>query len=91
VKKLANRSGFGHLEGVKAATVSLSVPRGPAADHTLTGQPTGADLAARIEAGFRQAANQAIQDAHAAELAVPVLGSDGRAAWLHPDGAVISD
>ena len=91
MKKLANRSGSGHHEGMEAATASLSVPSGPAADHSLTGPPAGADLAARIEAGFRQAAHQAVRDAHAAELAVPVLGSDGRAVWLNPDGTVTSD
>lgn len=73
------------------ATASHPLPSRPVADPALAEPLVCADLAARIEQGFRQAANQAIQEAHAAGLAAPVLDSDGRAVWLNPDGIVTSD
>ena len=89
VKKLAKSGRSRHDEAMQ--TASHPLPSEPAADQTLAEPSVCADIAARIEKGFRQAANQAIQEAHAAGLAVPVLGSDGRAVWLNPDGTVTSD
>ena len=50
--------------------------------------PAAEELAARIQAKFRQGVADAVQQAHNADLPVPVLGDDGRVAWLHPDGVV---
>lgn len=75
---------------MNTATASHPVPNKAAADQTVTVPSVCADLAAQIEQGFRQAANQAIQEAHAVGLAVPVLGDDGEAVWLNPDGTVTS-
>ncbi len=46
------------------------------------------ELAAQIEAGFRDAAALAIREAHGAGVPVAVLNGAGRPAWLHPDGTV---
>lgn len=50
--------------------------------------PAIEDIAARLEAKFREGVSEAIQHAHAANLPVPVLGADNQVAWLHPDGSV---
>ena len=44
------------------------------------------DFASHVEAEFRQGAMRAVRRAHDAHIPVPVLGEDGRLAWLHPDG-----
>ena len=49
---------------------------------------TAKDTAARLEAAFRTGASEAIRRAHEANISMPVIGEDGRVAWLHPDGIV---
>ncbi|MSP03018.1 MAG: hypothetical protein EXR07_18525 [Acetobacteraceae bacterium] len=44
------------------------------------------DPGARLEAAFREAATNAIHQAHEANLPVPVVDDHGQLAWLHPDG-----
>jgi hypothetical protein len=65
---------------VKFAADQRNTPRGK--------PPVVADVAARLEAEFRQGVAKAIRQAHDADVPVPVLGDDGGIAWLHPDGVV---
>jgi hypothetical protein len=53
-----------------------------------TANSTTEEIAARLESGFRQAAAEAIQQAHEANLPVPIVDTAGDLAWLHPDGAI---
>jgi len=48
--------------------------------------PSTDQMAAEIEAGFRNAASRAIRSAHQRNVPVPVEGDAGQVAWLHPDG-----
>jgi len=45
-------------------------------------------LGKQVEAQFRQAAAQAVEQAHAANVPVAILTEDNQVAWLHPDGIV---
>ena len=45
-------------------------------------------LGKAVEAGFRDAAAQAVDEAHRANVPVTVMTDDGGVAWLYPDGTV---
>jgi hypothetical protein len=53
-----------------------------------TAEPAVRAVGRKIEAQFRKAAAQAVQQAHAAKVPVAVLTVDNEVAWLHPDGIV---
>lgn len=55
---------------------------------TRTISPSFDDIVAGVEAKFQQGVSAAIDQAHRAGLAVPVLDDNGQAAWLHPDGII---
>ncbi len=46
------------------------------------------EVARALESAFRQAATDAIEQAHRLDLAVPVISSADEVVWLHPDGAL---
>ncbi len=48
----------------------------------------GVSMGLKIEAGFRRAVTQAIRDAHATGLRVPVRDDAGRFGWLDADGVM---
>jgi len=60
----------------------------PAVNPGAPLSPQAEDVAGWLEAKFRQGVDEAIQQAHQADIPVPVLGDDGNVAWLHPDGIV---
>jgi hypothetical protein len=51
-------------------------------------EPPVRALGNAIEAGFRKATAQAVQQAHASNVPVAILTDDNKVAWLHPDGIV---
>jgi len=55
---------------------------------TPAANPTA--LAKAIETGFQAAVAKAVDDAHDAGLAVPVLGAGDKVVWLPPDTTVLS-
>ena len=56
--------------------------------RTAPAEPKVRALGRNVEAQFREAAAQAMQQAHAANVPVAVLTEDNEVAWLHPDGVV---
>ena len=78
----ARDSGTGHAITEKAQSQRAVKTAEPRAG---TARPVE-DFASHAEAAFRQGARQAVRRAHDAGIPVPVLGEDGRLAWLHPDG-----
>lgn len=45
-------------------------------------------LGKAVEAGFCDAAAQAVNEAHQANVPVAIMTDDGGVAWLYPDGTV---
>jgi hypothetical protein len=51
-------------------------------------EPPARALGKAVEAGFCDAAAQAVGEAHRADVPVAVMTDDGAVAWLYPDGTV---
>jgi hypothetical protein len=75
MRHIRHMSGSPDLDLVQAKPASLSRRR-------------RRSIAAKLEAAFRASAKDAIQQAHQAGLAVPVLDKADRLVWIHPDGSV---
>jgi hypothetical protein len=77
-----------HIRRMRASP-GLDVVQGKTASRPRRGRRSKHDdVATRLEAAFRAGAADAIQQAHDAGLAVPVLDKADRLAWIHPDGSV---
>ena len=59
--------------------------------RSASAKPSVRSLGKAVEAGFRNAAAQAVREAHQAGVPVSVTTEDGRVAWLYPDGSVRPD
>jgi hypothetical protein len=59
-----------------------------AASLKRTVQVEARALGKAVEAGFCDAAAQAVGEAHRADVPVAVMTDDGAVAWLYPDGTV---
>jgi hypothetical protein len=73
-----NRLAASHARSRRAAPTKRTAPA----------EPTVRALGEHVEAQFREAAAQAVQQARTANVPVAVLTEDNQVAWLHPDGIV---
>jgi imidazolonepropionase-like amidohydrolase len=56
--------------------------------RTVHVDPPARALGKAVEAGFRDAAAQAVAEAHRAGVPVAIATDDGGVAWLYPNGTV---